>query len=72
MDKTSNNTIEDDGILIKILDAITKYNELKRKYRFIFLGVIIFLEFGRYVCQEMPAALQVPLMEVTFKLFLAL
>ena len=40
------------------------HTELKNKYRFWFLSVVVFLEFGRYYCQELPSALQDPLMKV--------
>ncbi len=47
------------------LEELENYNALKRKYRYFLLGAILFLEFGRYYCQELPAALQEDIMKVS-------
>lgn len=41
-----------------IKDPVERHSALMKKFRFFFLGVIIFIEFGRYFCQELPSALQ--------------
>ncbi len=43
---------------------LEKYNALVQKYRFYFLGVVTFVEFGRFYCQELPSALQAEMVDL--------
>ena len=55
-------------MLFLLIDPAEEYTKMKSKYRFVFLSVIVFLEFGRYFCQELPSALEDPIIKVIFSL----